>query len=111
MDDDLQSDGCIDTPNFRLNSSMQEHGDGHLPLHKAFFAPFRLIEEGGIDPVIRGLFGSSAKLPSPETPMNNELTEKLFKLAHAVALGNLASVPIYNMLYSLLMFDISLPQI
>lgn len=66
---------------------MGEHEAGHLALHKAFFAPYRLIEEGGIDPIIRGLFGSAAKQSSPDSVFNNELTEKLFKLAHAIALG------------------------
>ena len=66
---------------------MKEHSSGHLPLHKAFFAPFRIIEEGGIDPILRGLFGTAAKMPSSSQVFNEELTEKLFKLAHAVALG------------------------
>ena len=71
---------------------MQEHSSGHLPLHKAFFAPFRIVEEGGIDPIIRGLYGSPAKLPSSTQVFNSELTEKLFKLAHAVALGKLFTI-------------------
>ena len=72
---------------YRYNSSMKEHSSGHLPLHKAFFAPFRIIEEGGIDPILRGLYGTAAKMPSSSQVFNEELTEKLFKLAHAVALG------------------------
>lgn len=75
---------------YRFNETMQEHSAGHLPLHKAFFAPFRIIEEGGIDPVLRGLFGTPAKMPTSTQVFNEELTEKLFKLAHAVALGNFA---------------------
>ncbi|XP_067938237.1 peroxidasin homolog isoform X2 [Watersipora subatra] len=71
---------------YRYNSTMQEHSAGHLPLHKAFFAPFRVIEEGGIDPILRGLFGTPAKMPTSTQIFNEELTEKLFKLAHAVAL-------------------------
>ena len=45
----------------RLNSSFQPIEEGHLMLHKIFFAPFRLVEEGGIDPILRGLFAIPAK--------------------------------------------------
>ena len=57
-----------------------------LPLHKAFFAPWRIVQEGGIDPIIRGLFGSSAKKSLPNELINDELTEKLFSNAHAVGM-------------------------
>ena len=36
--------------------------EGDLPLHKAFFSPWRLVEEGGLDPVLRGLFSRPSKL-------------------------------------------------
>lgn len=39
--------------------------------------------------MIRGLYGSPAKMPTSARVFNEELTEKLFKLAHAVALGKL----------------------
>ena len=71
---------------YRLNSTFQPIREGNLPLHKAFFAPFRIIEEGGIDPVIRGLIGRSAKKMLAKELLNEELTERLFKLAHEVAL-------------------------
>ncbi|CAH1772788.1 unnamed protein product, partial [Owenia fusiformis] len=71
---------------YRLNATFQETREGHLPLHKAFFAPFRIVEEGGIDSIIRGMFGVGAKKFKPDNLLNTELTEKLFKLAHAVAL-------------------------
>ena len=32
---------------------------------QAFFAPWRLVEEGGLDPLLRGLFASPAKLSTP----------------------------------------------
>ena len=70
----------------RLNASFQPIPEGHLPLHKAFFSPFRLISEGGIDPLLRGLFASSAKMRVPSQLLNLELTEHLFQMAHAVAL-------------------------
>ena len=78
--------GLINPVISRFNASMQPIREGNLPLHKAFFAPFRLIEEGGIDPIMRGLYGSSAKKLRPGEFLNQELTEKLFKLANEVAL-------------------------
>lgn len=70
----------------RLDNNFEEIREGHLPLHKAFFASWRVVEEGGIDPLLRGLFSSPAKLKTPNQNLNSELTEKLFHIAHAVAL-------------------------
>lgn len=77
----------------RLNATFQPIPEGHLPLHKAFFSPWRIIEEGGIDPLLRGLFATPAKLKTPGQFLNSELTEKLFRAAHEVAL-DLASLNI-----------------
>ncbi|KAE9418760.1 hypothetical protein Angca_003374 [Angiostrongylus cantonensis] len=71
---------------FRLDNDFRMLKDGHIPLHEAFFAPERLLSEGGIDPLIRGLFASSLKLPKPDQLLNMELTEKLFHRFHEVAL-------------------------
>ncbi|XP_064444419.1 probable oxidoreductase PXDNL isoform X5 [Mirounga angustirostris] len=71
---------------YRLNDTFGEIPEGHLPLHKAFFSPSRIIEEGGIDPLLRGLFGVAAKLRMPSQLLSLELTEKLFSTAHSVAL-------------------------
>lgn len=46
----------------RLNASFQPIPEGHLQLHKSFFAPWRLVQEGGVDPIMRGLFTAPAKL-------------------------------------------------
>ncbi|XP_061393833.1 peroxidasin [Musca vetustissima] len=70
----------------RLNTSFEPITQGHLPLHKAFFAPWRLVYEGGVDPLMRGMFATPAKLKLPGQNLNSELTEKLFQTAHAVAL-------------------------
>ncbi|XP_048759909.2 peroxidasin homolog isoform X4 [Ostrea edulis] len=78
---------------FRLNESFAPIPEGNLPLHKAFFSPYKILEEGGIDPLLRGLFGMSAKKRMPEEVMNKELTEKLFSLANAVG-QDLASLNI-----------------
>ncbi len=39
----------------RLNRRGKETRFGNLPLRDAFFAPHRIIDEGGIDPILRGL--------------------------------------------------------
>lgn len=70
----------------RLNSSFQPIPQGNLPLHSAFFSPWRVVEEGGIDPLLRGLFSVPAKVKKPDQNLNDELTERLFVAAHAVSL-------------------------
>ncbi|XP_075162195.1 peroxidasin [Haematobia irritans] len=77
----------------RLNSSFEPIPQGHLQLHKAFFAPWRLVYEGGVDPLMRGMFATAAKLKLPGQNLNTELTEKLFQTVHAVAL-DLAAINI-----------------
>lgn len=77
----------------RLNESFQPIPEGNLPLHQAFFSPHRIIEEGGIDPILRGLLAFSAKKRMPDEMMNSELTEKLFSLANVVG-QDLASLNI-----------------
>uniref|UniRef100_A0A336M809 CSON013346 protein n=1 Tax=Culicoides sonorensis TaxID=179676 RepID=A0A336M809_CULSO len=89
----------------RLDSEFNPIPQGHLPLHKAFFAPWRLVYEGGVDPLMRGLFTVPAKLKKPDQNLNSDLTEKLFETAHAVALdlaainiqrGRDHAIPSYN---------------
>ncbi|XP_044515496.1 thyroid peroxidase [Gracilinanus agilis] len=66
----------------RLDERFQDHPDlPKLLLHEVFFSPWRLIKEGGLDPVIRGLLASPAKLQIQDQIMNEELTEKLFVLS------------------------------
>ncbi|CAH1252881.1 PXDN [Branchiostoma lanceolatum] len=71
---------------FRLNASFQEIPEGHLPLHQAFFSPQRVVDEGGIDPVLRGLFATPLKQRNSREFVNTELTERLFEMAHHIAL-------------------------
>ncbi|XP_073463531.1 peroxidasin homolog [Aquarana catesbeiana] len=78
---------------YRLNETFQPIQQGHLPLHKAFFSPFRLLQEGGIDPILRGLFGVPGKMRVPTELLNLELTEKLFAAVHTVSL-DLAAINI-----------------
>lgn len=79
----------------RLDNNFQPIRYGHLPLHKAFFSPWRIVEEGGIDPLLRGLFTTPAKVKRPQENLNTELTEQLFRTAHAVAL-DLAAMNIHR---------------
>ncbi|XP_032299775.1 thyroid peroxidase [Coturnix japonica] len=67
----------------RLNA--QYLNDPELPnlhLHEVFFSPWRLIKEGGLDPLIRGLLAHPAKLQVQGQLMNEELTDKLFVLSN-----------------------------
>ncbi|XP_068089369.1 thyroid peroxidase [Hyperolius riggenbachi] len=65
----------------RLDSDYEEHSlYPNLLLHEVFFRPWRIIKEGGLDPLMRGLLKQSAKLQTQEELMNEELTEKLLVL-------------------------------
>ncbi|XP_058143825.2 thyroid peroxidase [Dasypus novemcinctus] len=76
----------------RLDAHFQEHPDlPRLQLHDVFFSPWRLVKEGGLDPVVRGLLARSAKLQVQGQLMNEELTEKLFVLSNSGTL-DLASL-------------------
>ncbi|XP_074514350.1 eosinophil peroxidase-like [Sebastes fasciatus] len=77
---------------FRLNEQYQEHRDYPSPLlHKAFFTPWRITFEGGVDPIIRGLVGSKAKLNTQDNMLSDELRERLFQFSSQLAL-DLASL-------------------
>uniref|UniRef100_A0A673VDL4 Lactoperoxidase n=1 Tax=Suricata suricatta TaxID=37032 RepID=A0A673VDL4_SURSU len=78
---------------YRLDENFEPIVQGHVPLHKAFFSPFRIVNEGGIDPLLRGLFGVAGKMRVPSQLLNTELTERLFSMAHTVAL-DLAAINI-----------------
>nr|XP_039320731.1 peroxidasin-like protein isoform X2 [Saimiri boliviensis boliviensis] len=77
---------------YRLNDTFGEISEGHLPFHKALFAPSRIIKEGGIDPVLRGLFGVAFKRRAPSYLPSPELTQKLFSTAHFAAVDAAASI-------------------
>uniref|UniRef100_A0ACB8G205 Uncharacterized protein n=1 Tax=Sphaerodactylus townsendi TaxID=933632 RepID=A0ACB8G205_9SAUR len=71
----------------RLDENYEENP--HHPsisLHQSFFSPWRIIEEGGIDPILRGEIFSCAKLQTPTQMMPEELTEKLFHPKKALSL-------------------------
>ncbi|KAJ2954273.1 hypothetical protein O0L34_g2524 [Tuta absoluta] len=70
----------------RYDENFDPIPQGHLLLRHAFFSPWRLVDEGGVDPLFRGMFTTPAKLKTPSQNLNSELTEQLFYSAHAVAL-------------------------
>ncbi|KAM3867506.1 eosinophil peroxidase [Diretmus argenteus] len=72
---------------FRLNEQYKEHPRYHSPpLHRAFFAPWRVVFEGGLDPILRGLVGRQAKLNTQEHMMVDGLRERLFEFSAHLAL-------------------------
>ncbi|XP_053223101.1 eosinophil peroxidase-like [Podarcis raffonei] len=62
---------------FRLDSRYQLQSE--TPLEKEFFASWRIIQQGGIDPLIRGLLGKPAKLVRPDQLVVDALRDKLFE--------------------------------
>nr|XP_051685939.1 thyroid peroxidase [Oryctolagus cuniculus] len=76
----------------RLDAHFQEPpGLPRLQLRDVFFSPWRLIKEGGVDPLVRGLLARPAKLQAHDQLMNEELTERLFVLSNSGTL-DLASL-------------------
>ncbi|XP_056151443.1 thyroid peroxidase [Lampris incognitus] len=71
----------ISTTLRRLNESFQEHE--HFPslrVHNTFFSPWRLVKEGGLEPILRGLVGTAATAVTSDQLIAEELTEKLLVL-------------------------------
>ncbi|XP_061554436.1 eosinophil peroxidase [Phycodurus eques] len=57
-----------------------------IPLFKAFFTPWRIIFEGGIDSLLRGLVGRPAKLNTQDHMLVDALRERLFQFVLELAL-------------------------
>ncbi|XP_025414853.1 peroxidasin homolog [Sipha flava] len=70
----------------RLDANFTTIPQGDLSLGKAFFTPWRLSDEGGTDPLMRGFFAVPAKKKMPQQNLNDQLTDHLFSSAHAVSL-------------------------
>lgn len=62
----------------RLDSNYEPLPIGPLKLQDAFFAPFRILEEGGIDPLLRGLISTPVKMRVSHQGLSTNLTEALF---------------------------------
>ncbi|XP_034565821.1 eosinophil peroxidase isoform X2 [Notolabrus celidotus] len=57
-----------------------------VPLYEAFFTPWRVIFEGGVDPLLRGLVGRPAKLNTQDHMLVDALRERLFQFVQHLAL-------------------------
>lgn len=62
----------------RLDPDYRSIPAGPLRLQDAFFAPFRLLEEGSLDSLLRGLVATPIKQRSSSSGLNSNLTEALF---------------------------------
>ncbi|XP_062887811.1 eosinophil peroxidase-like [Mobula hypostoma] len=72
---------------FRLDENFQDHPQfPSLPLHQVFLVPWRMIREGGADPIVRGLIGNPSKLQKQTMMMTDELREKLFEMVNHLGL-------------------------
>ncbi|XP_053313239.1 myeloperoxidase-like [Spea bombifrons] len=61
--------------NYRRSSSLPP-----VPLHLTFFNTWRVVREGGVDPLLRGLMANKAKLNRQNQILVDELREHLFEL-------------------------------
>lgn len=69
----------------RLDENFEESADHEtLNLHNAFFQPWRIVDEGGLDPLLRGLIDAGAKITESANIMSDEVREKLFMIANKV---------------------------
>lgn len=57
-----------------------------VPLHLTFFNTWRVVREGGIDPLLRGLMANQAKLNKQNQILVDELREHLFELFKRIGL-------------------------
>ncbi|XP_036451123.1 LOW QUALITY PROTEIN: eosinophil peroxidase-like [Colossoma macropomum] len=77
---------------FRLDENFNNHPQfSSVPLFEAFFTPWRVVFEGGIDPLIRGLIGKPAKLNQQDHMLVDALRERLFAFTSHIAM-DLASL-------------------
>ncbi|KAM9117460.1 eosinophil peroxidase-like [Pangshura tecta] len=63
---------------FRLDNRYQPVGPPS-PLSKEFFAMWKIVTQGGIDPVLRGLMTNPAKLMTQQQMVVDELRDRLFE--------------------------------
>ncbi|XP_072311495.1 eosinophil peroxidase [Eucyclogobius newberryi] len=71
----------------RLDANYREHPQfPSVSLYRSFFTPWRIIFEGGIDPLIRGLISRPAKLNTQDHMLVDALRERLFQFVQHLAL-------------------------
>ncbi|NXI64251.1 PERE peroxidase, partial [Anseranas semipalmata] len=64
----------------RLDDNFQPMGSlSHVPLHLTFCASWRVVTEGGIDPIIRGMVIDHSKLMKQDQLLIEELQNRLFE--------------------------------
>ncbi|XP_004684467.1 PREDICTED: eosinophil peroxidase [Condylura cristata] len=72
---------------FRLDSQYRASApNSHVPLNSVFFASWRIVHEGGIDPIMRGLMATPAKLNRQDSILVDELRDKLFQQVRRIGL-------------------------
>ncbi|KAM9001009.1 eosinophil peroxidase isoform X1 [Sarcophilus harrisii] len=72
---------------FRLGNQYQSLGpNSRVPLSTVFFASWRVVNEGGIDPILRGLIANPAKLNRQNEILVDELRDKLFRQFRRIGL-------------------------
>ncbi|XP_034882642.1 lactoperoxidase isoform X2 [Mirounga leonina] len=79
----------------RLDENYQPWGpEAELPLHTLFFNTWRIVKDGGIDPLVRGLLAKKSKLLNQNKMMTRELRNKLFQPTHKIHGFDLAAINI-----------------
>uniref|UniRef100_F1RRP2 Lactoperoxidase n=1 Tax=Sus scrofa TaxID=9823 RepID=F1RRP2_PIG len=79
----------------RLDENYQPWGpEAELPLHTLFFNTWRIVKDGGIDPLVRGLLAKKSKLMNQDKMMTGELRNKLFQPTHKIHGFDLAAINI-----------------
>ncbi|XP_008592646.1 PREDICTED: eosinophil peroxidase [Galeopterus variegatus] len=72
---------------FRLDSQYRASApNSRVPLSSAFFASWRIVYEGGIDPILRGLMATPAKLNRQDSMLVDELRDRLFRQVRRIGL-------------------------
>ncbi|KAK2111294.1 hypothetical protein P7K49_011040 [Saguinus oedipus] len=87
--------GHLEIPStvFRLDENYQPWGpEPELPLHTLFFNTWRIVKDGGIDPLVRGLLAKKSKLMKQNKMMTGELRNKLFQPTHRIHGFDLAAI-------------------
>ncbi|XP_045381627.1 lactoperoxidase [Lemur catta] len=79
----------------RLDENYQPWGpEPELALHTLFFNTWRIVKDGGIDPLVRGLLAKKAKLMKQNKMMTGELRNRLFQPTHRIHGFDLAAINI-----------------
>ncbi|XP_019591965.2 lactoperoxidase isoform X1 [Rhinolophus sinicus] len=79
----------------RLDENYQPRcPEPELPLHTLFFNTWRIVKDGGIDPLVRGLLAKKSKLMNQDKMMTGELRDKLFQPTHKIHGFDLAAINI-----------------